>query len=588
MSPRRRRVLIAATALAVATLLAEAGLRLRDPVLPSLAAAYAVDGRWRSPDIGAAGGLALVPPRRFDTPGTGERVTVCFAGDSTSATLDIPAVSTWWYRVAVGLAAGRPLTTINVASPGANAEDLAEELGGVQGGCDLAILGLFADDLEDYVAYSVDQRWVLLPAAAPPWLRPLVTGSYVANLAWFAGQKTREAQRGRRIDEAGLARLDAAILAASQAAIALGARPGFVLIPAPNLAECSAAVEPNHPCRTHPDDLAAMATRLQSAGAAHVDLRALFAAAHFALSAEDQEQLESGRLRWGIHVGSEGQATIGDEVLRQLGAIGLVDRVLAPEGLPEPLPTPVADPENVSTARERPPVAAGAPALRVAGPDALFALVQALQVDGALSLSHLSAPGAVALTALVEGRADVALLGRALRPAESGFTATSFGYSGVAVLVAEENPTDARTRAELRDLFVGDTTKWPAAGGPAVSVQVLVRGEGPTMKLLSETLGLQGREVATAVAMELPPCSPGTLAPASFSEIARLPAGCRALAVEGVLPSASELRAGRYPLAAPLIVATLGTPSAEVQLLIDALLSTAGQALVSIDYVGLR
>ena len=108
------------------------------------------------------------------------------------------------------------------------------------------------------------------------------------------------------------------------------------------------------------------------------------------------------------------------------------------------------------------------------------------------------------------------------------------------------------------------------------------------MKLLSETLGLQGREVATAVAMELPPCSPGTLAPASFSEIARLPAGCRALAVEGVLPSASELRAGRYPLAAPLIVATLGTPSAEVQLLIDALLSTAGQALVSIDYVGLR
>ncbi|MSQ02400.1 MAG: hypothetical protein EXR71_11005 [Myxococcales bacterium] len=561
-------------------------------MVPSLAAAYAVDGRWRSPDVAAAGGLALVPPRRFDTPGVGEPVTVCFAGDSTSATLDLPASSSWWYRVAVGVAGGRPLTTVNVASPGADAEDLADALGAIDGGCDLALLGLFADDLQDYESYSVDQRWVLLPEAAPRWLEPLVTRSYSANLAWFAAEKTRDAQRGRRIDEAGLTRLDGALRAGVRQAGALGARHAFVLFPAPNLGDCPAAVEPDHPCRTYPDDLDAMASRLGSAAEAYVDLRDLFASTRFTLSTEDQEQVAVGRLRWGVHVGLAGQATIGDEVLRQLDAIGLAEGGLSPDALPTLLPPPVADPATVASTRERPPVAAGAPALRVAGPDALFQLVLALQADASasrsLSLSHLGASGAAALTGLVEGRADVALLGRALRPAESGFTAVSFGHSVAAVLVAAENPVVSLTRTQLHDLFVGDVTTWRAVGGNAVPVAVVDRGEGAPMKLLSDTLRLQGRLRAALVAVELSPCEAGVLAPATLAELARLPTGCRALAVDGVVPAASEVRAGRYPLSGPLVVATLGSPIPEAQLLIDQLLSDAGQARVADGYVGVR
>jgi len=68
----------------------------------------------------------------------------------------------------------------------------------------------------------------------------------------------------------------------------------------------------------------------------------------------------------------------------------------------------------------------------------------------------------VGITATVAGTANIGMASRALRDSEiaQGLEPIAIAYDGVVVIVNPENPTTNISQADLRSVFVGDTTRW--------------------------------------------------------------------------------------------------------------------------------
>ena len=62
----------------------------------------------------------------------------------------------------------------------------------------------------------------------------------------------------------------------------------------------------------------------------------------------------------------------------------------------------------------------------------------------------------------------------------------------------------------------------------------------------------------------------------------------RVLSIEGVLPTADEVREQRYPLVQPLFLASQGVPTGRAQQFIDFVLSPTGQEIVAEHHAPVR
>jgi hypothetical protein len=322
--------------------LAEAALRLGYDDLPSLAplagAELRVDRIWerRSSECGPRL-VSRDPPRGFDAPGFDPPLRVWFAGDSTTAAVQVPDADSWWAGVAGGLARsrGQRVAATNLAVPGARHCAIPAQIQtqlDAGSRADLLLVGIFADDLLGYEMYSVEGHAVLLPSSAPPAIRAIVTRSYLANLAWLAIEPHRRVTGVRRIEPRALPDFEHSIDRLAALAGEAGARAAFVVMPPSGLRDCARDVPPDHACYWLRDDLDRMARALVAEGHAVVDLRPLFAATALPVLAADEQAVAEGRIPIAYHVATAGQAAIAGEVLRQLPGLDL----LGPPPEPDP------------------------------------------------------------------------------------------------------------------------------------------------------------------------------------------------------------------------------------------------------------
>ncbi len=203
------------------------------------------------------------------------------------------------------------------------------------------------------------------------------------------------------------------------------------------------------------------------------------------------------------------------------------------------------------------------------------------------------------ISALINGTTDVANSSRPIKgdevakvrdrfnvlPAE-----TAVAKDGVALYVNDANGVTQLTVDQLRSIYQGDVTNWKAVGGADAPIVLYSRENSSGTYVFFKDNVLKGEDYA-ASAQTLP----GTAAVVNAVSKekngigyggAAYAKGVKEVKVVGkdgqaYLPSAENVKSGKYPLSRPLFVYTRGKATGETKDFIDYCLSAEGQAIVT-------
>lgn len=199
------------------------------------------------------------------------------------------------------------------------------------------------------------------------------------------------------------------------------------------------------------------------------------------------------------------------------------------------------------------------------------------------------------LRALRAGEADLAAVSWKPETEEvpREVQAVPFARDGIAIVVHRENPVADLTLLQLRALYSGQVADWATLGGSSGEPLIVSREEGSGDRAAFEAL-VMGTERVTLNALVMPTAQATTdyvarhPAAIGYSSMAVLPAGVRAIAVEGTPLSRESVETGRYHLGRLVYLYARRPASTAAQGFLDFVLSPAGQAIVAEHHAALR
>jgi len=177
------------------------------------------------------------------------------------------------------------------------------------------------------------------------------------------------------------------------------------------------------------------------------------------------------------------------------------------------------------------------------------------------------------ITALIEGRADIAATSRFLTQAEynravaAGRMPVTFtiALDSVCLIVHPSNPVRNLTKAQVKGIFTGEFTNWQQLGGPNMPMVAISRDTASgTFEVFSQ-LVMDGDRLGTRVEM-------ATSNPQIFTRVSTTPGaigfvglgfvtdGVQVVRYEGVVPTRRSIADGTYKLSRPLYLFTDGFP----------------------------
>jgi phosphate transport system substrate-binding protein len=203
------------------------------------------------------------------------------------------------------------------------------------------------------------------------------------------------------------------------------------------------------------------------------------------------------------------------------------------------------------------------------------------------------------IAALVNGTTDIADASRAIKAKEAEQVKARFGVApvetavardGVAVYVNDANPVTQLTLEQVRGIYLGDVRSWKEVGGKDAPI-VLYSRENSSGTYVFVKEHVLGNEDFAPEAQTLP----GTAAVVNAVSKeangigyggAAYAKGVKEVKIVGTdgqayLPTAENVRSGKYALSRPLFMYTRGEPKGEAKEFVDFCLSPAGQAIVS-------
>jgi len=200
------------------------------------------------------------------------------------------------------------------------------------------------------------------------------------------------------------------------------------------------------------------------------------------------------------------------------------------------------------------------------------------------------------LKAALAGQVSVAGVSRSLTSEELASKPyfQIIGYDALGVFVNDKNPVKALTKAQLKAIYTGKIKSWKDVGGAATPIVACIErlnGGRATVDLF-RALVLDGdafgpvKEVEDALdCVKLAATDPGVVGPASMAYALT---GARAVPLDGVKPTADDVRAGTYSLARPLLLVSKARPAGGLKQLFDFVLSAEGQAIVGKSFFAVR
>lgn len=211
------------------------------------------------------------------------------------------------------------------------------------------------------------------------------------------------------------------------------------------------------------------------------------------------------------------------------------------------------------------------------------------------------------IAALVNGTTDVATASRAVKDGEAAQVRKRFGAApvetvvardGVAVYVNDQNPVAQLTIEQVKGIYLGDVENWKEVGGRDAPI-VLYSRENSSGTYVFVKEHVLGNEDFAPEAQTLPGTAAVVNAVAKEANGIGYGGAAYAKGVKEVkivgedgrayLPSAENVRSGKYALSRPLFMYTRGEPRGETKELIDFCLSPAGQSIVTqVGYYPIR
>jgi phosphate transport system substrate-binding protein len=195
----------------------------------------------------------------------------------------------------------------------------------------------------------------------------------------------------------------------------------------------------------------------------------------------------------------------------------------------------------------------------------------------------------VGVTTIGAGNCDIGTASREITAAEMSrypnLRVFTIAKDGIAIIASPDNPLSNLSSAQVRDIFAGDISNWSEVGGPDQRIVVVSREEGSGTRAAFEELVFASSAIITGLAILQPSngavmttvsTTPGSIGYVSFGYLSDT---VKALSINGVVPTAANAVAGRYPIVRPLEMLTDGDPSPAVQAFLDFILGPEGQTI---------
>jgi len=258
-------------------------------------------------------------------------------------------------------------------------------------------------------------------------------------------------------------------------------------------------------------------------------------------------------------------------------------------------------------------------ALQIKGSDTMVNLGQAWaeafnKLHPEINVAVTGGGSGTGIAAILNGTCDVAESSRALEDKEiqqaeaSGIALheTIVALDGIVVVVHPSNPISALTMDQLREIFMGNVTRWNLLGGEDRPIVLLSREvNSGTHIFFKEHVLRRGKskgpeEFAPAALMM--PSSYAIAEETAHNEnavgyygLGYISPRQKVLAVAkddrspAVAPTIDSVRANTYPISRPLYFFTRGEPSGAVREFLDFALSPGGQKIVrETDFVPIK
>lgn len=169
---------------------------------------------------------------------------------------------------------------------------------------------------------------------------------------------------------------------------------------------------------------------------------------------------------------------------------------------------------------------------------------------------------------------------------------TPVAYDALVFFVHKDNPVTNLELEQLRAVYAGDIDHWNEVGGQDTALLAFQTGRPRTQQAFME-LVMRGQRTASPLREVLMTHGwgssvaeyrhrPDALGYGFLWQVGReLPADeIRVLSIDGVQPTAENIRSGRYPLSVPLVAAVKESEQQEARELLDWLRSPEGQDLI--------
>lgn len=176
------------------------------------------------------------------------------------------------------------------------------------------------------------------------------------------------------------------------------------------------------------------------------------------------------------------------------------------------------------------------------------------------------------IEAVIGGTADIGNSSRNLKDEEkaNGAAENIVAIDGIAVCVDPENSVEGLTKEQLTDIYLGTVTNWSEVGGEDAPIIVVGREAGSgTRGAFEELLGVEDQCAyaneldSTGAVMARVASTPGAIGYVSLDVVDD---SVKALPLEGVEPTAENIKAGSYFLSRPFVMATKGEISDQSEL----------------------
>ncbi|MBW6467148.1 MAG: phosphate ABC transporter substrate-binding protein [Brevefilum sp.] len=204
----------------------------------------------------------------------------------------------------------------------------------------------------------------------------------------------------------------------------------------------------------------------------------------------------------------------------------------------------------------------------------------------------------VGVTAAGEGTVNIGQVSREIKSSEfeafPDLQVFTIAYDGIAIVTHPDLELPSITLEEAKRIFGGEITNYAEVGGPDADIIVVSREEGSGTRAafdelvlessepeleMTETALLQQSNGQVRTTVSTTPYAIGYLSFGFLDESVNL------VEINGFQPTVDNVLAGNYPVFRPLNLTTNGDPDDLSQAFLDFVLSSAGQQIVSEDYI---